>query len=118
MVNKKLLTMALGLALIVAPAVIVHAQQGPSPRAWEPAPPPPNWSQAAHDGYLAGVDAARADISAGRSLDPNRHDEFRHPSLPSEECGDYRMGFRRGYRVVADHLKHPDRDRAGLGAGL
>ena len=118
MVNRKTVAMVLGLALIWAPAVVVLAQQDPPAAVWEPAPAPPNWSQPARDGYQAGVDAARKDIAAGRSLNPDRHEACRHPDLPSEQRADFRMGFRRGYREVVEHRLHPDRDRDGYGPGL
>lgn len=100
--RKGLILLLLGLALAAAPAVAVHAQEGP----WMPQEPQGHWSHAWHSGFHDGVDAARHDIDARRPPDPARHDKYRHPDLPHDQRPDFRAGFERGYRMVYDHEGH------------
>lgn len=95
----------LGLALAGAPAVAIHAQEGP-PGQWQPAEPPGQWSRAWHSGFRDGIDAARHDIDARRQPDARRHDKFRHPDLSRDQRPDFRRGFERGYHMEYDHYWH------------
>lgn len=106
---KSTMVLLLGLAIAGGTAPAIYAQQGP-PGAWEPGPPPDNWSEVAHRGFHEGVEAARHDIEAGRPPDPRRHDNFRRPhDVPPDKRDDYRMGFRRGYQMVYEHHGHGGR---------
>lgn len=94
----------LGLALASAPAVSIHAQEGPPPPgAWQPQEPPGNWSQIWHQGFHEGVEAARHDLQEGRPPNPEHHERYRHPELPPPQRRDFREGFRRGYHEFVEH---------------
>lgn len=63
------------------------------------APPPPN--AVAHEGFDAGVHAARTDISRGLRPHVDRHARFRNPPVPpGEPVAIYRSNFRRGYDLT------------------
>jgi hypothetical protein len=106
--TRSALVLVLGLAMSGGIPLAVHAQQGPPPGSWQE--PEGNWSPAWHSGFHDGIEAARHDIEANRSPDPDRHDKFRHPDLPRDQRDDFREGFRRGYHMAYDHRDH-DRDR-------
>ena len=62
--------------------------------------PPPAYSQAAQDGYRAGVRAAEHDLHQGLPAAPERHRNFDRPPVPPPLREDYRHGFREGYERV------------------
>jgi hypothetical protein len=106
-IAKQATVLALGLALAGGTTLALHAQEGPPPPgAWQPVEPDGAWSHAWHSGFHDGIEAARHDVDARRSPDPDRHDNFRHPDLPRDQRQDFREGFRRGYRMVYDHMQH------------
>lgn len=64
-------------------------------------PPPPELSQVARHGFHDGVRAARRDIARGMPPNVDRHPLFRNPPVPyGPPAEDYRVGFRRGYRMT------------------
>lgn len=71
------------------------------------APPPPERSAAAHQGYNAGVEAARRDLANGRPLNLEEHPRFRNPPVPPLLMDEYRHGFRAGYEQVIHHGPPP-----------
>jgi hypothetical protein len=62
--------------------------------------PPPAYSEAAQQGYRAGVDAAQRDVDKGLRPDVARHPRFNNPPVPPPLQEDYRHGFREGYQRV------------------
>lgn len=62
--------------------------------------PPPAYSQAAQDGYRAGVRAAQHDLHHGLPPAPERHPDFNRPPVPPPLREDFRQGFREGYGRV------------------
>ena len=63
------------------------------------APPPPELSQIARQGFQDGMRAARHDLNHGLPPNAARHPLFRNPPVPyGPPAEDYRNGFRRGYR--------------------
>jgi hypothetical protein len=71
------------------------------------APPPPELSAAAHQGYNAGIEAAGRDLANGRPLNLEAHPRFRNPPVPPPLVDEYRHGFRAGYEQVIHHGSPP-----------
>ena len=63
------------------------------------APPPPDFSAIAQQGYHDGFAAARRDVNQGKPPDLEQHPRFRNPPVPPPAFEDYRLGFRRGYNA-------------------
>jgi len=66
--------------------------------------PPREYRQYARKGYLDGIEGARRDVENHRRPNVTNRDEFRHPGVPGQFHREYRMGFRRGYNVLMQHL--------------
>lgn len=86
------------LALVLVPLALAGCSH-PQPVAYAP-PPPGIYSAVAQQGYHDGVEAARRDMSAGRSPDVGRHPRFRNPPVDPPLRDDYRHGFRDGYQAA------------------
>jgi hypothetical protein len=71
------------------------------------APPPPELTDAARQGYNTGVEAARRDIAHGLPPSVERHPRFRNPPVPPPLMDEYRHGFRAGYEQVIHHGPPP-----------
>ena len=85
-----------------------------------PPPPPPvaepphqDWdergargleSDAEHQGYREGSEAAHRDFQAQRRPDPDDHESYRNPHVPPGLADEYREGFMRGYEVTISQL--------------
>lgn len=105
MKNRTAIAWIIGLTLASGPVTMAAmAQEGQ----WEPVEPQGQWSDAWHQGFHAGVDAARHDLDAGRQPDPEHHPRFRHPDVPPPMRHDFREGFRRGYHMVVEYRMHHD----------
>ena len=103
--NRTAIAWIIGLTLASGPVTMAAiAQEGQ----WEPVEPQGQWSQAWHQGFHEGVDAARHDLDAGRHPDPEHHEKFRHPDVGPELRHDFREGFRHGYNMVVEHRMHHD----------
>ena len=116
--NLKAVSWVLGLALAAGPAMIATAQEGQ----WEPVEPQGQWSDAWHQGFHEGVEAARHDLYNRRHADMDDHQQFKHPDVPHDMRRDFREGFRRGYNMVMQRNNgRRDRDdddrRGGYGPG-
>ena len=68
--------------------------------------PPAEFDEVTRHGFHDGVEAARSDYKDGKQPDVNRHETYRHPSVPERDREAFRRGFERGYRVATDHLWH------------
>ncbi len=88
---------------------------------WGPPPPPPpvampphrdgdDWgargleSDAEHQGYREGAEAAHKDFQAQRRPDPDDRQEYRNPHVPPDLADEFREGFMRGYEVTISQL--------------
>jgi hypothetical protein len=87
----------------------------PPPPPVAPQPPAaPEWgmrglqSEAEHQGYREGMEAARRDFQSQRRPDPDDHEEFRTPHVPPGLTDEYREGFMRGYEVAMSQLHGED----------
>ncbi len=114
---------ALSLAALFSPSFArAAALQGPPPPppgaygqegGWDA--PPPEFRDVQRQGFRDGVGAARHDFDSHRSPDPNRHGNYRHPSVARSLREDYREGFRQGYdrairHMMGDRDHHHDHD--------
>ncbi|MEO6965920.1 MAG: hypothetical protein ABI076_08500 [Acidobacteriaceae bacterium] len=92
---KKLLFLAIALPLALFPiAGCAHPYPPPGY-----GPPPPGI--VAHQGFDAGVAAARRDIAERRRPNVNRHPRFRNPPVPpGQPAAIYRDNFHRGYDLT------------------
>lgn len=70
--------------------------------------PPQELQDIQRRGFRDGIIGAQKDFDNHRRPDPNNRDEYRHPSLPSEQREAYRDGFRRGYQRGVAHLTGGD----------
>lgn len=68
--------------------------------------PPAEFDEVTRHGFHDGVEAARSDYRAHKEPDVNRHETYRHPSLPEHDREAFRRGFERGYRTATEHLWH------------
>jgi hypothetical protein len=68
--------------------------------------PPAEFDEVTRHGFHDGVEAARSDFKDHKEPDVNRHETYRHPSLPEKDREAFRRGFERGYRVATEHLWH------------
>ena len=66
---------------------------------YAPPPPPPAFSDAARQGYNAGFEAARRDVSEGKPPGLEKHPRFRNPPVPPPLGEEYRHGFKAGYEA-------------------
>jgi hypothetical protein len=83
-----------------APAGYVgYAQDG-----WDA--PPAEFDEVTKHGFHDGVEAGRQDFTDHKEPDVNRHETYRHPSLPKRDREAFRRGFERGYRAATEHLWH------------
>jgi len=92
---KKILSFAALLVLPIALAGCGHPQYA--------YPPPPAYSEVAHQGWHDGVRAAQADMNHGLAPDVRRHPRFDNPPVAPPLQEDYRHGFRDGYQAVYNH---------------
>lgn len=81
------------------PAASGYVQEG-----WDRAPA--EYDEITRHGFHDGVEAARADFHDGKQPDVNRHETYRHPSVPDRDKAAFRQGFEHGYRVATEHLWH------------
>lgn len=96
------------------PRGVAQNQQGPNPGQWQPPPPPSTWTSAEHFGYMMGVQAAWADLADHLAPKPSRHLDYLHPkNVKLNRRYQYREGFRKGYRVVYQHMRGAYPHRTG-----
>lgn len=100
----------LAAAMLVGSGAAASAQyqQGPPPPppgaqgGWDA--PPPEFRDAARQGFHDGIEGARKDYENHRRPNVNNRDEYRHPHVPGELRHDYKEGFRRGYDAGVRHM--------------
>ncbi len=66
--------------------------------------PPSGYQEIQRQGFHDGIEGAHKDFDNHRKPDVDNRDEYRHPSVPQNERGAYREGFRRGYQQGVEHL--------------
>ena len=71
---------------------------------------PDGYRDPQRQGFREGVEAARRDYMNHRHADADDHDVFKRPPVDRQDRGEFREGFKEGYRRAMDHMKH-DRDR-------
>jgi hypothetical protein len=90
-----------------------HLWGTPPPPPSPVAPPRQDWdawgarglgSDAEHQGYHEGSEAARRDFQSQRRPDPDDHESYRNPHVPPGLADEYREGFMRGYEVTISQL--------------
>ncbi|MBS1804022.1 MAG: hypothetical protein JST28_11690 [Acidobacteria bacterium] len=122
---------------IPALALFIAAPVATKAAAQEPGPPPPapqysapqyqdqyqdrdrDWDRTPdtyrdpqRQGFREGVEAARRDYMDRRHADADDHQVYKHPPVDEHDRGEFREGFKVGYRRAMDHMKHArDRDR-------
>lgn len=77
-------------------------------RDWDRAPD--GYRDPQRQGFHEGMEAARRDYMNHRHADADDHDVYKHPPVDERDRGEFRDGFKEGYRRAMDHMKH-DRDR-------
>ena len=124
LMNIKWMTVSTRALCMAAPVAIKAAAQEP--------PPPPQYAPQSQDqyqdrdrdwdrtpdgyrdpqrqGFREGVQAARRDYMDRRHADADDHQVYKHPPVDERDRGEFRDGFKEGYRRAMDHMKH-DRDR-------
>jgi len=71
---------------------------------------PDGYRDPQRQGFREGVEAARRDYMDRRHADADDHQVYKHPPVDERDRGEFRDGFKAGYRRAMDHMKH-DRDR-------
>ncbi len=80
-----------------------YGQNGYGPGGWDQAPQ--EFRDVMRRGYRDGIEGARKDYENHRPPNVRNRDEFRDPSfIARPDRHDYRMGFRRGYKVGVEHI--------------
>src|ERR1700729_1750621 len=64
--------------------------------------PPAEFDEMTWDGFHDAGGAALSDYKDGKQPDLNRHETYRHPSVPEKDREAFRRGFERGYRVATE----------------
>ena len=78
-----------------------RGQNGPA-GGWDVAPP--EFREAARQGYRDGIYGAQKDVENRRRPNVNNRDEYRNPRVGRPFRKDYRMGFQRGYDNAMRHM--------------
>ena len=81
-------------------------------RDWDRAPD--QYRDPQRQGFREGVEAARRDFMNHRHADADDHQVYKHPPVDERDRGEFRDGFKEGYRRAMDHMKRDrnyDRDR-------
>lgn len=89
-------------------ASAVQYQNQDRDRDWDRTPD--DYRDIQRQGFREGVEAARRDYMNHRHADADDHDIYKHPPVDERDVGQFREGFKEGYRRAMNHVRHDRRD--------
>jgi hypothetical protein len=98
----RFVTPVMAVALLGGAPFFAHAQAQNSAVAQDWNTPPPGTEQA-QQGYRDGIEAAKLDRAAKRSIDAKASHLYVHPPVKGAARDEYRSNFEAGYQAAVKH---------------